>query len=129
MSEQAITSTSTLWIALDNGGTRTVKVYIDENDDVDDLLSLLKSTKLSDELRGIGLSQIHVKSSSSLQRFRSSEKIKDLPKSTDQAPLIVGTNWPLLLSMVSAAGWDRCSSSCPWKRSARGRGAHIGSAG
>lgn len=62
---------------------------MDENDDIADLCSLLKD-KLRDELKGIGLSQIDIKSPNSLVSFRRSKKIKEHPATTVQTPLIIG---------------------------------------
>ena len=82
---------TTLWIKLNNGNSHPVKVKIDENDDIADLCSMLKNAQLSDELKGIGLSQIDIKSPNSLKSFRRSIKIKELPETTDETPLIIGT--------------------------------------
>lgn len=82
---------SILWVILNNGNSYPVKVKIDENDDIADLCSVLKNTQLSDELKGIGLSQIDIKSSDSMESFRRSIKIKELPETTDRTPLIIGT--------------------------------------
>lgn len=71
-----------------------MKVRIDEDDDIADLCSVLKNTLLSDELKGIGLSQIDIRSPNSLQSYRRGLKIKELPLTSDQTPLVViGTTW------------------------------------
>ena len=68
-------------------GSNPISVKINENDDVADLCSELKTNYLATELKGIDLTQIFLQSPNSLDSFPRNVKIKELPKTTCQTPL------------------------------------------
>jgi hypothetical protein len=68
----------------------TCKVKIDQDDDIDDLCTLLKTSKLTLELKCIGISQLYVRSLDSLYQFQRDDKIKSLPATAASTPLMIG---------------------------------------